>query len=167
MMERPQLRLFFGFSVFAWVTLFLTYLDYRYTLIPRFSYHQGKVSEELFIRKFGHVYPNSTRKTKQILLWTGFFDSPKMWDSLMNNNLQRCSFSCVATTNRQYLHLSFTRPISISKIFRDYEYIVSRGFYLLSNPRLQLKRSGLIRYSIGLCRTGTIQQSWANMERMD
>jgi hypothetical protein len=55
---------------------------------------------------FGHVYPNSTRKTKQILLWTGFFDSPKMWDSLMNNNLQRCSFSCVATTNRQYLHLS-------------------------------------------------------------
>jgi alpha-1,3-fucosyltransferase len=106
MMERPQLRLFFGFSVFAWVTLFLTYLDYRYTLIPKFSYHQGKVSVELFIRKFGHVYPNSTRKTKQILLWTGFFDSPKMWDSLMNNTLQRCSFSCVATTNRQYLHLS-------------------------------------------------------------
>lgn len=129
-LSAPRVTPFLVFLFFLGMTAMLAFLDYRFTFIPRIVYHTDDVIEDNYVRKFDIVYNDTSRKIKQLLLWTGYFDTVSVWANSISNQFKRCDSECIVTTKRE--HLAFSDAVMFHDV--DTEIKDLPGMRILRQP---------------------------------
>lgn len=102
----PRVRPYIAVSLFLGLTIVFSFLDYRYTFIPRIVPLVDDVEEGYYIRKFDEVFNHSSRNTRQLLLWTGYFKHISVWTNAISSHFKSCKYECTVTNSRANLAFS-------------------------------------------------------------